>query len=159
MSDLYNVINGERIESKVLKQDISRGIGKILTNANVWRNIKTGMIRFNLVAMICVFLDLEMVIVNPRKSRNSEHNILQNSLEFYRCINIERLDFGYSNGDVAKLIGAPSSRGKMWNNIISMKLKYNQVVKICDELGLELIIRNPRKKISHLLNTPKIEKS
>jgi len=158
MSELYEAIKSEMKRLKIMKKEVSEGIGKLSTNTNVWSTLKSGKIRFFLIAEICELLKLDLIIMNPRKTRNSEHNILKESLAFYKCINSEKEDFGYSNHELAKLVGADTSRGNVWSNITSLGLQYNQVVTICDALGLELIIRSPTKKISYQLNNPKTKK-
>lgn len=158
MNTLYNAINAERIDQKIRKQDISAGIGKMSTNTHIWHTIKSRGIPFVLVMKICKFLNLQLMIINQRKTRNNQYYIVDDKRDLYACINLEKEDFGLSNAQVAELVGAPSSRGNVWSKIKSSRIRYKHVVKICDELGLELIIRNPRKKLSYLLNTPKSKK-
>lgn len=155
---LYTAINAERIDQKIRKKDISEGIGKLSTNTHVWHTIKSRGITFVLVMKICKFLGLQLMIINQRKTRKNQYYIVDADLDLYSCINLEKEDFGFSNAEVAELVGAPSSRGNVWNKIKSSKIRYKHVVTICDELGLELIIRNPKKKLSYLLNTPKAKK-
>jgi len=158
MNELFNAIDSERARLKLMKREVSEGIDRLSTNSHVWRTIKSGKIRFFLVLEICRLLKLKVIIINPRKSRDSEHDIMVDKLGFYKCINLEKEDFGISNYDLAKLVGAPTSRGNVWTNITSLGLQYNQVVTICDALGLELIIRSPTKKISYQLNDPKTKR-
>ena len=158
MSTLYDAINSEKLNLKIRKQDISEGIGKISTNTHVWTTIKSGGISFKLVILICKFMGLHLVIINQRKTRQNQHYISKSDGDLYKCLNQEKEDFGLSNAEVAELVGAPSSRGNVWKKIKSSEIKYNHVVTMCDEIGLEVIIRNPKKKLSYLLNNPKTKK-
>lgn len=78
--------------------------------------------------------------------------------EVYKAVNLERLDFGLTQQQVSKEIGHGTSDGNVWRKLRSGDLKFNVLSKICNACGLELLIRNPRKNCTYLLNKPKSKK-
>lgn len=164
MSQLYNAIFSEIKDRKIKKQDIAKALGRggNCANYNLWKSIKTDIVQVESLIKIVSEIGLEFEIVNRRKTRDNVHVIVTEYDRFpdalYNCINLEKEDFGYSNAEVAELVGAPSSRGNVWARIKSTKIKYRDVATICDALGLEIVLKSPERKISYLLNNPKSKK-
>jgi len=74
--------------------------------------------------------------------------------QFYKIINLERLDKKLSKEDVSKAVGKGTTNGYLWMKIKSGKINLNMITKICNACGLEIIIRNPRMNTNHIINDP-----
>lgn len=80
---------------------------------------------------------------------------IENS-DLYKAVNYEKQDFGMTKQQISAAVNRDN--GNLWSKIKLGTVGFGIVCKVCNVLGLELIVRNPRKNCSYLLNRPKTKK-
>lgn len=153
MTKIYQAIEEQRREKKprLLKKKISEDLGKMASQGNfIWQQLQKGKTRMNLTVKMANAVGLEIYI----KHEEGETKINAEDESFYKVINWERQGFGYT--ETATLCMAPTSHGNFWKQVKKNNLKYNDVVTVCDAMGLQIIAKND--KVSYLLNHPKLKK-
>ena len=74
---------------------------------------------------------------------------MQNST-IYNVLKVEGLNQGKKQIDISEAIELQNSN--LWKTVKKNSVKFSAVEKICNELGLEIIIRNPDRKSEYKIN-------
>jgi len=70
--------------------------------------------------------------------------------QLFKVLNVELKEKGINKQTISEDLKVQN--GNLWNMIKKDSVKFKLVCKICDVLGLELIIRNKSKNCEYIIN-------
>lgn len=83
----------------------------------------------------------------------------KNHSQLYKVVNFERVPAGFSKQyQMTEKLSYKPQQSCFWRTLKNGSTKFHDVIEICDLLGLELVIRNPKTNQEHKFNFEEDEK-